>query len=118
MMGTANILDYLEVQEDGTAKVNLKRINRDQGKAILEFSYDPEGRPKIRLADKKAALETLAKLIIPKDALNEMGEEVTIQSLDAIVRAAKGNVTVNQQFNIVQSQERHQLPEKTIDAIQ
>lgn len=96
----ANMLDYIDVDKDrGTFEVNLKNVTRDMGSAIQELSYDPLGRPKIRLADKKAALELLAKLkkMFDDPSKGPTGGAFTIQTLDRIIQ----NVTVNQQFNVV-----------------
>lgn len=108
-LAEANMLDYLEVQDNGDVKVDLRRITRSMGAAIQEFSFDPSGRPKIRLVDKKAAFDLLARIKKMFNSSDESGEKdapLSIQAIDRIVQ----NVTINQQVNI-QSQERQEFPE-------
>jgi phage terminase small subunit len=74
LMGFSNMLDYMQVQSDGTAYVDLSRVTRDQAAAIQELvteEYQSEGndeeeprvvtKVKFKLADKKGALELLGK---------------------------------------------------------
>lgn len=71
-MGFANMLDYVRVTPDGDAVVDLTRLDRDQAAAITEITSevftDGRGddaerikRVKLKLADKKGALELLGK---------------------------------------------------------
>jgi len=68
-VGFANMLDYVEVQEDGSARLNLRRLTRDQAAAIVEVTTDSIGsgkearitRCKIKLADKMPALLALGR---------------------------------------------------------
>lgn len=110
-LADANLLDYLEVnQETGRAEVDLRRCTRAMGAAIQELSYDPSGRLKIRLVDKKAAVELLARIKKMFDSSDEGGRAdspLTIQQLDQIVQ----NVTINQQVNVIQPRDVLQLPE-------
>lgn len=109
----ANVLDYIDIEDGGKFTVNLERVDRDMGSAIQELSYDAEGRPRIRLADKKASIELLArifKMFAEKAENPGDSRPLTIQSLDSIVQQIT-NVTVN-----IAPQERRRLPE-TIDAI-
>jgi len=116
-LADANILDYLEIDENnGYAKVDMRRVSRAMGAAIQEVSYDPEGRLKIRLVDRKAAVELLARI---NKMFNETDDHhhgadtpLTIQALDQIVQ----NVTINQQVNVIHHQERQQLPDVVLDA--
>jgi phage terminase small subunit len=100
----SNMLDYVDIEEDGTFKVNLNRCTRDMGAAIQELSYDPEGRPKIKLVDKKGSVELLARIKkLFSDSSDQPGGNapLTIQSLDQIVQ----NVTI-----VMQSQENQPSP--------
>lgn len=73
-LGFANMLDYIRVV-DGSPVVDMSTINRDMGAAIgevtsevyMERTGDPENpvepvkRTKFKLADKKGALDSLAR---------------------------------------------------------
>lgn len=60
-----NITDYHIINDDGSATVDLSTLNKDQAAAITEIvtETDEKGnvRTKIKLADKKAALDSLFK---------------------------------------------------------
>lgn len=71
-LGFANMLDYITVQEDGTAYVDLSRLTREQAAALSEViveEYTEGGgkdarnvrRTRIKLADKKGPLVELGK---------------------------------------------------------
>lgn len=111
-LANSNILDYFEVQEDGSLKPNFENMTREQAAAIQEFSYDPEGRPKLRLVDKKASLELYArlkKMFSDGEDSGQGGKGFTIQMLDSIVQKVENQ---NIQVNVI-SQGRQELPEKT-----
>lgn len=71
-IGFANMMDYMKVQEDGTAYVDLKDLSRDKAAAISEIVVDEfvEGRGdearavkrvRLKLHDKRAALMDMGK---------------------------------------------------------
>ena len=71
-IGFSNMLDYVEIGDDGQPRPNFSAIDRDLGAAIVECTVDTftEGRGedaeqvrrvRIKLADKRAALVDLAK---------------------------------------------------------
>lgn len=71
-LGYANMADYMQVTPDGDPYVDLSKITREQAAAIQEFTVDEytEGRGenardvkrvRIKLVDKKGALELLGK---------------------------------------------------------
>jgi phage terminase small subunit len=75
LMGFANMQDYMTVQENGTAFVDLSQLTRDQAAAIQEIVTDEywEGRGedavpvkkiKFKLADKRGSLELLGKHLV------------------------------------------------------
>ena len=60
----SNIADYIEIQKDGTARVDLSKLTRDQGAALSSVTVDEtrEGRRiKINMGDKLKALDQLGK---------------------------------------------------------
>lgn len=72
-MGFCNVLDYVEVRDDGEAQIDLSRMTREQAAAITEITSDrivtgsgeskiTTYRTKIKLADKRASLMDLAKI--------------------------------------------------------
>lgn len=71
-LGFANMLDYIAVQEDGTAYVDLSKLTRDQAAAVQEVTVDtyvegrgddkvPVKRIRFKLADKRGSLELIGK---------------------------------------------------------
>ena len=60
-IGFANIEDYITVNEYGHPAVDLSEMTREQAAALSEVSYDAAGNPKIKLADKRAALVDLGR---------------------------------------------------------
>ncbi len=71
-LGFANMADYIEVQSDGTAAIDLSKLDRDQAAAITEVVVDEytEGRGddarqvkriRFKLADKRGALVDMGK---------------------------------------------------------
>jgi phage terminase small subunit len=76
LMGFANMLDYIAVQEDGMVAVDLSKITRAQAAAIQEITteeYTVEGddkkeakvvtKTRFKLADKLRCLELLGKYL-------------------------------------------------------
>ena len=90
----SNMLDYVDILPDGSFQVNLNNVTRDMGAAIQELSYDMQGRPKLKLADKRPAQELMMryfKLLVEQE--NQENRQLTIENLDKLI----SNVTINQQ---------------------
>lgn len=107
-LANSNIMDVIEVQDDGTFRVDLKNVTRDMAVVIRSLSYDPDGRPKVELVDPKGMIELLAKIykVLGSDR-DPLGDEegsrpLTRESLDELVK----KVTVNQQINITVQNDR------------
>lgn len=71
-IGFANIMDFVAIQEDGSAYVDLSNMSREQSAAIAEINVEeymegrgddarPVKRTKIKMADKRAALVDMGK---------------------------------------------------------
>lgn len=76
----ANMLDYVTIQQDGTARVDLNKISREQGAVINELAFTDE-KFKFKLSDKLGALEKLGKHfgMFPTRVAGEDGGPVQIQ---------------------------------------
>ncbi len=101
-IGFANMLDFVTLQEDGTAYVDLSRLDRRKASALQEVTVDSytEGRGeyardvkrvKIKLADKRAALVDLGKhlnLFVERHELTGKGGgpiQTQTQAADAFI---------------------------------
>lgn len=73
-MAFCNMLDYIIVQKDGTATVDLSKLTREQAAAIQELSFEegletgkdgakPVKKVKFKLAEKRGSLELLGKYL-------------------------------------------------------
>ena len=93
LIAFSNLQDLVEMNADGDTTINLKGIARDQAAALGEVSISTKGgknkvkTAKIRLHDKLAALEKLAKhLGLLKDKVEHTGvltlEQLVAQSME------------------------------------
>jgi phage terminase small subunit len=101
LIGFSNMLDYIQPQDDGTAYVDLSRLDRDQAAAISEVTVESytEGsgeersvkRVKFKLSDKRAALVDLGKQLgmFPQrvEATGKDGGPIEFQSKAKQVRS-------------------------------
>ncbi len=60
-IGFSNMADYTRVTENGDLVLDTSTLTRDQMAVISEVGYDAAGNPKIKLADKRAALVDLGR---------------------------------------------------------
>lgn len=114
-LAASNILDYVDVLEDGSFKLNLTNVNREMGEAIQGLEFDSAGRPRIKLVDKIAARALQARAMgMLKDKVEVTGKDgapLSIKDFDTI----RNNTTINiQNINIGHKEEQH-IPD-TIEA--
>lgn len=111
-----NIDDFLEVDPDtGKVKVELRGRTKEQKAAIKKLSFDVNSNPVLEMYDAKPILELILKVngaLDSTDQNNNNKGQFTVQSIDETLRQYRAQqVTINNQYNIVQSQERQKLPE-------
>jgi len=89
-LGFANMDDYMTVQGDGSAVLDLSRTTRDHRAAIQELTVEeymdgrgedarPVKRIKAKLHDKRGALVDLARHMGLFEADNEQGRAITVE---------------------------------------
>lgn len=105
-MAASNMSDYGYINEKGEFVIDLSNCTREQMAAIQEISYDLNGKPRLKLYDRKGSNELLAKLKKVGDLANETSlmtgdGQPSLKSMDAIVRI--GTQIINQQVNIITS---------------
>ena len=117
MLAEANIADFLEIQEDGSFKINLSKATREQLGLLEAIEYDAVGRPKLKLPSRRAVLMDIAKLIGAGERNPQTTDgPLTIQALDAIIaNSTTNNITVNiNQSSDKKEEVQNYLPEKAI----
>jgi phage terminase small subunit len=94
-----NPADYIKVDEDGTAVVDLSELDRDQAAAITEViserGEDGKVKTRIKLADKKAALVELGRhfgLWIERVEHGRPGDFSDIQSTDELIEKIRADL--------------------------
>ena len=109
----SNILDYIELTEDGGFRVNLNDLDRNQAAAICEAWHDEQGRVRIRLLDKKSALDMLAKYkkLFQEEQQGLANQPLTIAALDSLVQ----NFVINQQVNVLSNPPVGQLNSAVVE---
>ena len=99
LLGFANMLDYVRIGSDGDPFIDLSELTREQAAAISEATVEDftDGRGedsrnvrkvKIKLSDKKSALETIGKHLGMFVDVSKV--EVTQRGPLVIVRKSKG----------------------------
>jgi phage terminase small subunit len=96
LIGFANMLDYVQIDEQGLARVDLSGVDRDQAAAIHEIKVesvvgageDPKTVEKVtfKLADKRAALVDLGKHL---GLFDSAGDEALKEGLAALLQSGR-----------------------------
>lgn len=88
----ANLADFIQIEEDGSAIVDLSNLNRDQAAAITEVisekSENGKVKTRIKLADKKTALETLGRhfgMRVDRAEHGRPGDFADVQSSEELI---------------------------------
>jgi phage terminase small subunit len=58
----ANMADYIDIGPDGSARVNLSRVDRDKGAAIQEVTIDEYSERSGRVKDRTPTFETVKRI--------------------------------------------------------
>jgi phage terminase small subunit len=94
-----NPADYIKIEDDGTAVVDLSELDRDQAAAITEViserGEDGKVKTRIKLADKKAALVELGRhfgLWIERVEHGRPGDFSDIQSTDELIEKIRADL--------------------------
>lgn len=108
LIGFANMLDYVRVDSDGLARVDLSAVDRDQAAAIHEIKVEsvvgsgdePKTVEKVtfKLADKRAALVDLGRHL---SLFESSGDDAIKQGLAALIQEGR------QRAREAQSETRH-----------
>lgn len=108
LIGFANMLDYIRVDNDGLARVDLSGVDRDQAAAIHEIKVesvmgsgdDAKAVEKVtfKLADKRAALVDLGRHL---NLFESTGDDALKQGLAALIEEGR------QRAREAQSETRH-----------
>jgi phage terminase small subunit len=94
-----NPADYLKIEDDGSAVVDLSKLDRDQAAAITEViserGLDGKVKTRIKLADKKAALVELGRhfgLWIDRTEQGQPGDFSAIQSKEELIEKIRAEL--------------------------
>lgn len=99
-LGFSNMLDYVAIQDDGTAIVDLSNVDRDRGAAMQEVTVEtytegrgddavPVKRVKFKLADKRGSLELLGRHLGLFDDKLRLSGNVTVNIADELARRSQ-----------------------------
>lgn len=96
LIGFANMLDYVRIDQDGLARVDLSSVDRDQAAAIHEIKVesvmgsgeDAKAIEKVtfKLADKRAALVDLGRHL---SLFNSEGDDALKEGLAALIQEGR-----------------------------
>jgi phage terminase small subunit len=85
LMGFSNMMNYVKVNAEGDASIDLSALTRDQTAAIQEITVEETGkvtRTKLKLADKLEALELLGRHLKLFDQAGQAGAEGQVILVD------------------------------------
>jgi phage terminase small subunit len=93
LMGFSNMMDYIKVNAEGDAFIDLSALTRDQTAAIQEITVEETGegkgkdrrevtRTKLKLADKREALELLGRHLKLFDQAGQAGADDQVILVD------------------------------------
>lgn len=85
-MAFSNLGDYITIQKDGTAEIDLRKLTRNQAAALSEVTVDDDSlggqKVKIKLHDKLKGLEQLGRHLKLFTDKTELDGEVTFKGID------------------------------------
>ena len=100
LVATSNLLDFGDVTEEGSFKVNLRKMKSKLQAGAIQEIYIEGDKVRIRLHPKLEALEKLMRFYYPNASKVEGEAKPTVAMLDQIINSITINVKDKEQVTI------------------